>query len=130
MTEACINALHEYGTYGEKQVPANVGATVLYTMSYASPLRLQSSDIEARPYQLELLDSAIEDNTIVLLGTGGGKTFVAVMLIKELSQNITLPFNDLHAKRSVFLVNTGTYCNSYINLMYIHMVCCECCVVI
>ena len=66
-----------------------------------------SSDIVARPYQLELLEAAIDDNTIVLLGTGGGKTFVAVMLIKELSQDITRPFSDPDAKRSVFLVNTG-----------------------
>ena len=69
-----------------------------------------SSDIEARPYQLELLEAAIDDNTIVLLGTGGGKTFVAVMLIKELSQDITRPFSDPDAKRSVFLVNTGKAC--------------------
>lgn len=66
-----------------------------------------SPDIVARPYQLELLEAAIDDNTIVLLGTGGGKTFVAVMLIKELSQDITRPFSDPDAKRSVFLVNTG-----------------------
>ena len=83
-------------------------------MAHSSASRLSpptvKSDIEARPYQLELLDAAIEDNTIVLLGTGGGKTFVAVMLIKELSQDITRPFSDPDAKRSVFLVNTGKTC--------------------
>ena len=56
-----------------------------------------------RPYQLELLDAALEENTIVNLGTGAGKTFIAVMLIKELSADIIQ-----RGLRSVFLVTTGT----------------------
>lgn len=62
---------------------------------------------EARSYQIELLEAALEDNTIVLLGTGAGKTFIAVMLIKHLSALTLLPLNMEEAKRSVFLVNTG-----------------------
>ena len=66
-----------------------------------------TDDYEARPYQTELLDAAIEENTIVNLGTGAGKTFIAVMLIKELSYQILKPFGEEDAKRSVFLVTTG-----------------------
>ncbi len=62
---------------------------------------------EARPYQIKLLEAAIESNTIVLLGTGAGKTFIAVMLIKQLSAATFRPLNEEGAKRTVFLVNTG-----------------------
>lgn len=66
-----------------------------------------SEGIEARPYQLELLDAALVENTIVNLGTGAGKTFIAVMLIRELSHQILDPFSEEGAKRTVFLVPTG-----------------------
>lgn len=72
-----------------------------------------TGEIEARPYQLELLDAAIEDNTIVLLGTGAGKTFIAVMLIRELSYQIVRPYDEPGSKRTVFLVNTGKNCATY-----------------
>ncbi len=66
-------------------------------------------EITPRPYQLELLESAISDNTIVNLGTGAGKTFIAVMLIRELSHEILDSFSDTGAKRTIFLVNTGKH---------------------
>ena len=54
----------------------------------------------ARPYQVELLQKAINQNAIVYLGTGAGKTFIATMLIKELMGGI------LHeGKKTVFLVH-------------------------
>lgn len=68
-------------------------------------------DVEARPYQLELLDAALNEDTIVNLGTGAGKTFIAVMLIKELSSDILCPFSEEGAKRTVFLVTTGEFCS-------------------
>ena len=64
-------------------------------------------DSLARPYQLELLEAALEENTIVNLGTGAGKTFIAVMLIKELSSQIRQPFCEDGSKRTIFLVTTG-----------------------
>ncbi|XP_035677529.1 endoribonuclease Dicer-like [Branchiostoma floridae] len=57
-----------------------------------------------RLYQMELLDAALEKNTIVCLGTGSGKTFVAVMLIKELSSQTRAALSD-GGKRTFFLVN-------------------------
>lgn len=61
-----------------------------------------SPKVKARPYQAELLEAALEENTIVNLGTGAGKTYIAVMLIKELSADLVL-----RGKKSVFLVTTG-----------------------
>ena len=60
----------------------------------------------ARPYQEELLEMGLERNTIVCLGTGTGKTFISVMLIKELSHQIREIYKN-GGKRSFFLVNTG-----------------------
>ena len=62
--------------------------------------------ITARPYQVELLERSLERNTIVCLGTGTGKTFISVMLIKELSQQIRETYKN-GGKRTFFLVNTG-----------------------
>ena len=61
---------------------------------------------KARPYQLELLDAAIDENTIVALGTGAGKTFIAVMLIREFLHQLYGSIAQ-GAKRTVFLVPTG-----------------------
>ncbi|XP_027015698.2 endoribonuclease Dicer [Tachysurus fulvidraco] len=55
-----------------------------------------------RKYQVELLEAALEHNTIVCLNTGSGKTFIAVLLIKELSHQI----RQEDGRRTVFLVNT------------------------
>ena len=74
----------------------------------ASASEIQEEEITARPYQLELLDAALNEDTIVNLGTGAGKTFIAVMLIKELSYEILRPFDEPGAKRTFFLVTTGS----------------------
>ncbi|XP_077095373.1 endoribonuclease Dicer [Siphateles boraxobius] len=57
-----------------------------------------------RKYQVELLEAALEHNTIVCLNTGSGKTFIAVLLIKELSHQI----RGEDEKRTVFLVNAAS----------------------
>ncbi|XP_053289785.1 endoribonuclease Dicer isoform X4 [Pleuronectes platessa] len=59
-----------------------------------------------RKYQVELLEAALEHNTIVCLNTGSGKTFIAVLLAKELSHQIRGHYQR-NAKRTVFLVNTA-----------------------
>uniref|UniRef100_A0AAQ5YPE5 ribonuclease III n=1 Tax=Amphiprion ocellaris TaxID=80972 RepID=A0AAQ5YPE5_AMPOC len=60
-----------------------------------------------RKYQVELLEAALEHNTIVCLNTGSGKTFIAVLLTKELSHQIRGCYQE-NAKRTVFLVNTAS----------------------
>ncbi|KAL5774848.1 hypothetical protein ACOSP7_012405 [Xanthoceras sorbifolium] len=45
----------------------------------------------ARKYQLDLCKKAMEENIIVYLGTGCGKTHIAVLLINELSHLIRKP---------------------------------------
>ena len=62
--------------------------------------------MSARPYQVELLERAKERNTIVCLGTGTGKTFISVMLIKEMAHQVRETFQN-RGKRTFFLVNTG-----------------------
>ena len=58
----------------------------------------QKAEKEARPYQTELLNKALQQNSIVYLGTGAGKTFIATMMIKEKMSGI---LND--NKKTVFL---------------------------
>jgi len=67
----------------------------------------QEEKFLARPYQVELLERAKERNTIVCLGTGTGKTFISVMLIKELAHEVRGTYKK-GGKRTFFLVNTGT----------------------
>lgn len=64
------------------------------------------NDLNLHP-QVELLEAALEHNTIVCLNTGSGKTFIAVLLTKELSHQIRGQYHE-DAKRTVFLVNSGT----------------------
>ncbi|KAJ9599534.1 hypothetical protein L9F63_010006, partial [Diploptera punctata] len=60
----------------------------------------EQDDFKARPYQEELMNIAKEKNTIIYLPTGSGKTFIAVMLIKEMSAGIE------GGQRTFFMVNT------------------------
>lgn len=64
---------------------------------------------KARPYQVELVSHAVRENTIVNLGTGAGKTYVAVMLIKELAYQVQDPFTQDAGQRTIFLAHTGTH---------------------
>lgn len=64
------------------------------------------SNMNARPYQVELLKLAKERNTIICLGTGTGKTFISVMLIKEMAYEVRESYKN-GGKRTFFLVNTG-----------------------
>jgi endoribonuclease Dicer len=53
--------------------------------------------------QVELLDKALQRNTIVCLNTEAGKSFILTLLVKELAHEL-----DKHdGKRTFFLVNKG-----------------------
>nr|XP_004486471.1 endoribonuclease Dicer homolog 2 isoform X1 [Cicer arietinum] len=54
----------------------------------------------ARSYQLEALDKAIRENTIVYMETGSGKTLIAVMLLRSYAYHLRKPFPYI----AVFLV--------------------------
>ena len=61
---------------------------------------VKKAKLMARPYQEELLKKALEKNSIVYLGTGAGKTFIASMIIKEKKGDILK-----RGKKTVFLVH-------------------------
>nr|CAD7415536.1 unnamed protein product [Timema poppensis] len=62
-------------------------------------------DLQPRGYQHQLLEKAFVQNTLLYLPTGSGKTYIAVMLIKAMLQEIEPPF-EATGKRTVFMVNT------------------------
>jgi dsRNA-specific ribonuclease/ERCC4-related helicase len=65
-------------------------------------ITLRSPPITPRHYQVELCKSALEHNAIIYLGTGLGKTFIVVMLLRapEIAEQIGL------GRRAVFLAPT------------------------
>ncbi|RNA38503.1 endoribonuclease Dicer, partial [Brachionus plicatilis] len=58
-----------------------------------------------RPYQLELFEKAMQRDIIIHARTGSGKTFISVMLINHLSNEIEKTYSE-GGKRSIFLANT------------------------
>jgi ERCC4-related helicase len=59
----------------------------------------------ARPYQQNIIDVCIKQNSIVFLPTGAGKSYIAFQVIKHFSDQI-IPKYSNGGKRSFFLVNT------------------------
>ena len=57
-----------------------------------------------RAYQQELVEKALERNVIVALGTGTGKTFIAVRLIEEMAAALRRPWDE-GGQRSFFIVD-------------------------
>ncbi|PNF18314.1 hypothetical protein B7P43_G14501 [Cryptotermes secundus] len=68
--------------------------------SVAMNIDKKQDDFRPRPYQEQLMNIAKVQNTIIYLPTGSGKTFIAVMLIKEMSSSLD------KGKHTFFVVNT------------------------
>ncbi|GMR41734.1 hypothetical protein PMAYCL1PPCAC_11929, partial [Pristionchus mayeri] len=68
------------------------------------PPEVKNDFFSPRAYQVELLDKANKKNIIVQLGTGAGKTFIAVLLIKEFTVQLRLPLAE-NGKRAFFVVD-------------------------
>ena len=71
--------------------------------------------VGARPFQLELLEKALSANVIACVPTGGGKTFISILLLRETASRrrgksttttTTVFSNRWKKKFGVFLVNT------------------------
>ncbi|CAM1325416.1 DICER1 (predicted), partial [Pycnogonum litorale] len=84
--------------------PTDIDGNLLNMASLRNEPYQLTNVFTPREYQVELLDKARKQNVIVCLGTGTGKTFIAVMLIKELSHDIRESFVK-NGKRTFFLVN-------------------------
>ncbi|OWF53355.1 endoribonuclease Dicer-like [Mizuhopecten yessoensis] len=74
------------------------------------PRHLRYEDIPThtftpRTYQVELLDAAVQQNTLVCLDATSSRMFLSVMLLKEHGHQLQLPL-DQGGKRGVFLVNS------------------------
>ncbi|KAK4283890.1 hypothetical protein QN277_000793 [Acacia crassicarpa] len=54
----------------------------------SSSSSVKTQHIHPRKYQLEAFEVARQKNTIVVLGTGSGKTLIAVMLLNDIGQSI------------------------------------------
>ncbi|XP_049703707.2 endoribonuclease Dcr-2 isoform X1 [Helicoverpa armigera] len=67
-----------------------------------------------RPYQAQLEEIAVENNTIIYLPTGSGKTFIAICLIKRFRHALKKPWGQ-GGKRTFFLVNTVPLVTQQVN---------------
>lgn len=59
---------------------------------------------QARSYQLEMFEFAKKHNTIVVLGTGTGKTFISVLLIKHFEHQVHYQELALFRKYRIFIL--------------------------
>ena len=76
------------------------------TTNSNQPFQKHAFNFKPRPYQVEIVEQAVKQNSIVCLATGTGKTFISAMVIRELYDWKDLPYKD-YGQRIFFCVNTG-----------------------
>lgn len=81
------------------------------------PRHLRNEDIPRdtftpRTYQVELLDAALERNTVICMGSSTGRMFIAVMLMKEMAKDIRKPL-EKGGKRTFFILDTDECVNNH-----------------
>uniref|UniRef100_A0A0P4WEE1 Uncharacterized protein n=1 Tax=Scylla olivacea TaxID=85551 RepID=A0A0P4WEE1_SCYOL len=86
--------------YGEFTTMAS-----LYSDEASISTESKATDFIPRAYQLELYEHAKKRNSILVLGTGSGKTFISILLIKDLGYQIRKSLKE-NRKWTVFVVNT------------------------
>ncbi|XP_031333092.1 endoribonuclease Dicer-like [Photinus pyralis] len=74
-------------------------------MANTMEVDIKNEDFEPRDYQITIMEIAIKKNTIIFLPTGTGKTLIAVMILKRLSEPLQRPLSQ-GGKLSIMLVNT------------------------
>ncbi|ELU12939.1 hypothetical protein CAPTEDRAFT_223153 [Capitella teleta] len=79
--------------------------------------QIHSNMFTPRTYQVALLENALKHNTIVCLASR--KTFIAVMLIKELAHQVRQPLQ-LGGKRTLFLVYSDDDVEAQVKVLGLH----------
>nr|XP_023020794.1 endoribonuclease Dicer-like [Leptinotarsa decemlineata] len=64
-----------------------------------------SEDFTPRNYQIELMEIGLKKNTIMFLPTGSGKTFISLLVLKNMSRSLLRSYAN-GGKVSIILVNT------------------------
>uniref|UniRef100_A0A182MEF3 Dicer 2 n=1 Tax=Anopheles culicifacies TaxID=139723 RepID=A0A182MEF3_9DIPT len=77
-------------------------------------------DFAPRSYQTQLKEICLAKNTIVYLPTGSGKTFVALMVMKEISYQVRNTIEE-GGKRTFFLANTVALAKQQAQFFFRHM---------
>ncbi|KAL8144233.1 hypothetical protein V2J09_017265 [Rumex salicifolius] len=70
----------------------------------------------ARSYQIEALEQAIKQNTVVFLETGSGKTLIAIMLLRSYAHSLRIP----SPYKAIFLVPTVVLVSQQADVVEMH----------
>nr|XP_045623564.1 endoribonuclease Dicer-like [Procambarus clarkii] len=110
-TDSCFTGLQEQLFVKNNQDDSAISTSCPYNNPQVTDApdspgeRRDGSEFSARSYQVELFKLAKKQNSILVLGTGSGKTFISILLIRELAEQIRGSLSN-GSKRTVFVVNT------------------------